>query len=182
MIATIPPMTHTNWKRVSNLANARPRTASGPSRCSRLSNPSRPAAAPIPSVNAASTKPTEPATSAPSNVKTAGSTSDDARIISSRTERRSAGATMTPPKLPAYAAPPARPNAMRSCLSEKAAKKARKPTLARSTAIALEPEQDARGVHLLAFELLDLLVDRLAHYVRGIWIARIVAITNTTAP
>ena len=97
----MPPITHTSWKRVSNLANARPRTASGPSRCSRLSNPSRPAAAPIADRERGEheARPSPP-TSAPSSVKTAGSTSDDARITSSRTERRSAGATSTPTKLP----------------------------------------------------------------------------------
>ena len=40
--ASSPPNTQTSWKRVSNRANARPRAASAPSRCRRLSNASRP--------------------------------------------------------------------------------------------------------------------------------------------
>ena len=98
-----PPTTHTNWNRVSNCANARPRTASGPSRCSRLSNPSRPPAAPIASAIAVSPNPATPPTSAPSTANTAGSTSADATMISSRNDLRSTGAAITPmnPPMPA---------------------------------------------------------------------------------
>ena len=59
--ASTPPTTHTSWKRVSNRANARPRAASGASRCTRLSNTRRPHAAPAAIENAAIHNETRPA-------------------------------------------------------------------------------------------------------------------------
>jgi hypothetical protein len=141
MIATSPPITQAIWKRVSNFANARPRAASGPSRWSRLSNPSRPDPPPTESANPASTKPNAPATNAPSSAKVAGSTRAEAMITSSRAERRSTGALITPRKFPAMLAAPTTNSAGRSCLRENALKNTRKPTDPRSTAIALPPSR-----------------------------------------
>ena len=132
-----PPTTHTNWKRVSNRANTRPRIASGPSRCSRLSNPSRPPAAPIATPIAVSPNPAPPPSSAPSTARTAGSTRAEATMISSRNDLRSTGAAITPMNPPIPLATPMAPSAKRSFLNENAEKKSRKPTLPRSTAIEL---------------------------------------------
>jgi hypothetical protein len=137
MIPMSAPTTHATWNLVSKRANARPRAASGPSRCKRLSNASRADAAPTATARLDTQNATSPDKSVPMSTSDAVTSSDAASICSSRSARRSGGPTMFPMKPPTTAIVAATPSANRSFFSENAAKKARNPTDPRITAIAL---------------------------------------------
>jgi len=100
-----PAITHDNWKRVSNLANARPWLASGASRCTIESNAIRPMAeamlATAASVIAAPTPPNAAAPMPVTAIKTIAAVS----INSSRNRRRSGDARPLPIIKPTVDAP-----------------------------------------------------------------------------
>ena len=81
-------MTQSNWKRVSKRAKARPRATSVPSRCTRLSNASRPHAEAAATAVAAAISAPRPYDRAAKTSGTLGTTSEPARIHSSRTRFR----------------------------------------------------------------------------------------------
>ena len=116
--------------------DARPRTASGPSRCSRLSKPIFPAAAPRPTARNDSGIPNVARRTTPNSVVAAQTSSEPARIISSRRWVRRRGAMRFPPKSPMPAAVATVPSANRSFLNVNAAKNWRKPIAPRRIAMA----------------------------------------------
>ena len=144
MMPSSAPTTHAAWKRVSKRANARPRTASGPSRCSRLSKARRPAEALTPIAKAAIARPTFEPISVPSSAAAAQVSRATTSIHSSRRCSRSRGAKKLPAKLPAPEAPITKKNPSTWLLRVKAAKKITNPTAPRSNAIA-EPASRIDG-------------------------------------
>ena len=98
--ASTPPTTHAIWKRVSNRANARPRTSSGPSRCMRLSNASRPTDALDATRKPVVSNAARPYERARKMSTTPGMTSAPTSSHSSRTRLRTWGAKIVPKPLP----------------------------------------------------------------------------------
>ena len=138
---TTPAATHPSWKRVSNWANARPRFASGASRCTTASNASRPIAAAKFTEPARSIPDTTPPSTAVPSPASASSDSAETSIVSSRTRERISGATALPVIVNRLAKPSDRPNHTRpaSCArNQKNRWKKVNPALARSNSIAFD--------------------------------------------
>lgn len=138
---TSPAPTQPSWNLVSNWANARPRLASGASRCTTASNASRPIAA-AKFTEPASNMPeiTPPSTDVP-NPATAITDSAATSIVSSRSFERTSGATALPVMVSRLAKPSERPNQTRPASwarNQKNRWKNVKPALARRSSIAVE--------------------------------------------
>jgi len=133
---------HINWKRVSNVANARPWFAFGASRCTMLSNPSRPSAATKLTTHASAIPATgEPKAARP--MPAAALTINAAcSIVSSRSFERTFEASALPAIVASADAPTAAPNRavpLSKVRNQKARWKKVKPTFARSTVMAIAP-------------------------------------------
>lgn len=107
---TTPAVTHPSWNLVSNCANARPRFASGASRCTIDSNARREIAAEKFTAPANRTAPTVPPRSADRVPTTAMIASPPCSIVSSRSRSRMRGASALPAIVSRLAKPSARPN------------------------------------------------------------------------
>ena len=107
---TTPATTQPSWKRVSNWANARPRFASGASRCRIDSNASRAMAAEKLTAPASINPPTTPPSTAAPVPPSAISPSAPMSIVSSRSRARISGASALPAMVSRLAEPSDRPN------------------------------------------------------------------------
>jgi len=138
---TSPAPTQPSWNLVSNWANARPRLASGASRCTTASNASRPIAAAKLTEPASSMPATTPPSSDVPNPATATTVNAATSIVSSRNFERTSGATALPVIVSRLAKPSERPNQTRpaSCArNQKNRWKNVNPALARRSSIAAE--------------------------------------------
>ena len=133
------PTTQKIWKRVSNLANDRPRLASGASRWTIESNASLAVLALKPTAKATSTAAPSPPDQAASSAASVARSIEPTRMSSSWVVRRTRGATIEPTKEPRTLAPTAKPRCHVGCSRmAKASRKTRKPTMAR-----MRPMEDA---------------------------------------
>ena len=130
--------THAIWKRVSNCANARPRLASGASRCTMASKARRANAAATPTAPARSAALTWPPPKAASRPPRVMRTKASASIRSSCWLRRMIGPSALPTIVPTALNSSTRPNQTTEAFwlrSRKASWKVRKPTIARTRAM-----------------------------------------------
>jgi hypothetical protein len=129
---TTAPMTHTSWNRISNLANERPRFASGASRCTRESNASLPQVEATATVSASTADPGSPPSHAVPSPTPVMTPSTAISIRSSVIASRSRGASADPISEPAPVKPRTTPRChVGSVRRSNRSSRVRKPTMPR---------------------------------------------------
>ena len=175
------PITQTSWKRVSNLANDRPRLASGASRCTIESKACFAALPVAPTVMESMAAPSRPPTTAVITPTTPVMTSAPTMMCSSVASLRTRGAATAPQKKPIWAEAATRPSSHRApfSLMENASMNDRKPTMPRIEPMA----DDAATMPALRSSCFSTSPGgSAATVVGGICRANTVPMPNTTAP